>query len=131
MNKKILNFFGVLLLSPAVISVFLFFFWLLFPDNDFTENVISKIWLGTTESIRTTPLRLEYQAVALPSYIPVYIGLMGLAGAIILIKSERQHPLLKKFNDKMEKLTPEQQRSVKKKITQRMELRTLLNKYKK
>ena len=83
MERKIILGFGVILLIPAVLSVLLFVAQLFGTDtlNNFSRNSAWTGWLVPSPASSANESR-----AAFTSALPIYIGLMAIAGSIIIAR---------------------------------------------
>ena len=77
------KFFGFLLLSPAIVSIILFFYTLIFGVNTLTHFKDSNEWTGTYGYSG------EGGGGGYTSALPFYFGLMAIAGAY-LVKNKKK-----------------------------------------
>ncbi len=89
-NLKFSLLVGYVLLSPAIMSVISFFYILFFGIHDFFEDYFGRIWTGEIGgTIKEGALILPGENIVGGGYtspIPIYIGLMAIAGAYLIKK---------------------------------------------
>ena len=96
-RKKLELILGIILLIPPLLSVFLFF--IQFVDHDILKNFLETSWTGgafsDSGSYRDAKLQWVYDysgpvAYAYTSALPFYFGLMAIAGAFLIINSNKK-----------------------------------------
>lgn len=83
-DRKILELIlGIVLLIPSLISVLLFL-----KDFILTGSATANIWIGLVERISKTDNLPHLMETSSP--LPIYFGLTGIAGAILINKSYKK-----------------------------------------